>query len=313
MVTAAATPRKKKKYGLRYQYAKNKYLFALLIPGLLYYALFHYGPLYGLQIAFKNYVFSLGIWGSHWVGLENFRDMFVMRSFREVFRNTLLISFYKLVTGFPAPIFFAILLNELMNRPYRKVVQTISYLPHFISWVVLGGLFVQFLSPTTGPINILLKAMGIKPIYFLGSARWFRSVLVLTSIWKGIGWGSIVYLAALSNVDPQLHEAAIIDGANRFQSIMHVTIPALTPVITIMLILATGSLVSDDFDQIFNLYNPAVYKVADVLGTYTYRVGLVEFKYSFSTAVGLFRNVLSFSLVALTNVIAKRINEYGLW
>jgi putative aldouronate transport system permease protein len=196
---------------------------------------------------------------------------------------------------------------------FKKAVQTISYLPHFVSWVILGGLFIQFLSPSTGPINILLKSLGLKPVYFLADKNWFRPVLVITSIWKGAGWGSIIYLASLAGIDPQLYEAAEIDGAGRFRKALSITIPSLVPVITIMLIFSVGGIVKDDFDQIFNLYNPAVYSVGDVLGTYTYRVGLIEMRYSFSAAVGLFTNVVSFLLIIITNGITRRINEYGLW
>ncbi|NLC44264.1 MAG: sugar ABC transporter permease, partial [Clostridiales bacterium] len=259
------------------------------------------------------YRFNLGILGSKWVGFDNFIELFSVNSFKEVFTNTIVISFYKLVLGFPAPIIFAILLNEMRNQKYKRIAQTISYLPHFLSWVILGGIFMQFLSPSDGPINIILKHFGYKPIYFIADVKWFRTVLVTTSIWKDFGWSSIVFLAALTGINPEIYEAAEIDGANRIQRIIHVTIPGLTPVITIMFIFAVGKLITDDFDQIFNLYNPAVYKVGDVLSTYTYRVGLVQMRYSYATAVGMFKNIISFALVLTANTITKRINEYGLW
>jgi putative aldouronate transport system permease protein len=295
------------------RYWKHRYLVILFLPGLIYYGVFCYTPMYGVQIAFKNFIFRLGIMDSPWVGLENFRLLFSMGSFREVFRNTIIISSLKLVWGFPAPIIFALLLNEMRALRFKKVIQTLSYLPHFVSWVILGGLFVQFLSPSTGPINILLKSLGLNPVYFLADKSWFRPVLVATSIWKGIGWGSIIYLASLAGVDPQLYEAADIDGAGRFRKMINISLPSLAPVITIMFIFSVGGIVKDDFDQIFNLYNPAVYSVGDVLGTYTYRVGLIDMRYSFSTAVGLFTNVISFVLILTANWIAKRINDYGLW
>jgi putative aldouronate transport system permease protein len=294
-------------------YWKHRYLVFLFLPAVIYYAVFCYAPLYGVQIAFKNFIFRLGVMKSPWVGLDNFQRLFSMGSFRQVFMNTVIISSLKLFFGFPAPIIFALLLNEMRALRFKKAVQTISYLPHFVSWVILGGLFIQFLSPSTGPINIVLKSIGFKPIYFLADKNWFRPVLVLTSIWKGIGWGSIIYLASLSGIDPGLYEAADIDGAGRFRKIISITLPSLIPVITIMFIFSVGSIVKDDFDQIFNLYNPAVYSVGDVLGTYTYRVGLVDMQYSFSTAVGLFTNVISFVLIVITNWITKRVNEYGLW
>ena len=296
-----------------YFYWKYRYLTILFVPAVLYYAVFAYAPLYGIQIAFKEYMFNKGIWGSKWIGFDNFRLLFLVGSFREIFVNTIIISFYKLVWGFPAPIIFAILLSELRSKRFLKSVQTISYLPHFLSWVILAGLFMQFLSPSTGPVNVLISSLGLKPIYFLADKNWFRSVLVVTSIWKGVGWGSIIYFASISNINPEMYEGATVDGANRFQRVIYITIPSLAPVITIMLIFAAGNLIRDDFDQIFNLYNPAVYKVADVLSTYTYRMGLVEMKYEFSTAAGLFTNLVSFILVFLANFIAKRINEYGVW
>lgn len=295
------------------QYWKNRYLFILLIPVLAYYIIFHYAPMYGIQIAFKDYKFRLGIAGSPWTGLSNFKLLFNMGSFWEVFGNTLIISVYKLLVGFPAPILFAILMSELRGKVFKKTVQTISYLPHFISWVVLGGIFIQFLSPSTGPINQILQALGLDPIYFLGDTKWFRGTLVATSVWKGLGWNSIIYLAAITGIDAELYEAAEIDGAGRLRKIMNVTLPGLVPVITVMLIFNVGGIVNDDFDQIFNLYNAAVYKVGDVLGTYTYRVGMVDMRYSFSTAVGLFKNVIAFALIIITNSVTKRVNEYGIW
>jgi len=295
-----------------YLYKKHLTLTVMFIPVVLYYILFHYVPMYGAIIAFKNYSFVKGIIGSEWIGFENFQRMFKSPSFIEVFRNTLVISVYRLITGFPAPIIFALLLNELTCSRFKKTVQTISYLPHFLSWVVLGGMFMQLLS-LSGPINIILKSMGIEPIFFLGDKKYFRGVLVVTSLWKGVGWSSIVYLAALTGVDPQLYEAARIDGANRFKQILHVTLPSLIPVITIMFIFQVGAIINDDFDQIFNLYNEAVYSVGDVISTYNYRMGLINNEYGYSTAVGLFKNVISVTLIVITNMISRKYSEYGIW
>jgi putative aldouronate transport system permease protein len=294
-------------------YYKHRYLMLLMVPGIAYYLVFHYAPMFGIQLAFKNFIVAKGIWGSPWVGFHYFQVLFKYPSFWLVFRNTLVISAYKISVGFGMPIIFAILLNEIGFLPYKKVTQTLSYLPHFISWVVLGGLLRQFLSPSMGPINIWLKAMGLKPIFFLGDPAWFRFTLVVTSIWKGVGWGSIVYLATIAGIDPQLYEAAVIDGAGRFRRMFSITIPSLMPVITIMLIFAVRGIVGDDFDQIFNLYNSAVYSVGDVLSTYIYRVGLQNFDFSLSTAVNLFRNVIAFVLIVAANAVAKRVNEYGIW
>jgi putative aldouronate transport system permease protein len=282
---------------------KFRYLYIMLIPGLIYFFVFKYIPIYGLLIAFKDYKFKLGIMGSEWIGLENFKLMFSYESFWEVFKNTIILSFARIIFSFPAPIILAIFLNEIKNIIFKRTIQTISYLPHFVSWVVLGGLFLQFLSPSIGPINVILKSMGIKPIYFMADNAWFRQVLVVTFIWKNAGWGSIIYLAALSNIDPQLYDSAHIDGANRMQRIIHITVPSLAPVITIMLIFEMGKIINDNFDQIFNMYNPAVYKVADVISTYTYRVGLVEMKYSMSTAIGLYKNIISFSMIIMAKAL----------
>ncbi|MEG2253242.1 MAG: ABC transporter permease subunit [Clostridia bacterium] len=294
-------------------YWKYRELVMLFIPAIIFYILFKYLPILGVQIAFKKYMFRLGIWGSPWVGFDNFTKLFQMASFWEVLRNTFIISGLKLLIGFPAPIILALLLNEIRGVRFKRTVQTISYLPHFLSWVILSGIFIQFLSPSIGPINILIKSMGGQPIYFLGDEKWFRTVLITTHVWKSVGWGTIVYLAALTSVNPEYYEAAYLDGATRWHCTRYITIPTLAPVITIMLIFAVGSVIEDDFSQIYNLYNEAVYSVGDVISTYTYRRGLVKMDYSFAAAVDLFKNLFAFILIVTTNQIANRVNEYGLW
>lgn len=291
----------------------HRALLLLLVPAMIYYIVFHYAPMLGMQIAFRDYKLLAGIWRSPWVGLENFRDMFGMSLFTRVFRNTVVISGLKLLVSFPAPIVFAILLSELSNATFKRVSQTISYLPHFLSWVVLSGIFIQLLSPTLGPFGAIFKALGGEMPYLMGSNRYFRGVLVATAVWKSFGWNSVVYFAAITNVNPELLEAAAIDGAGRFRRILHVTLPALTPVITLMLIMSVGTIVSDDFDQIFNLLNPAVKEVGDVLGTYIYHRGFENMDYSFATAAGLFQNVISFGLILIVNGAARRISDYGIW
>jgi len=294
-------------------YWKKKWIFLMLVPAIVYYIIFKYIPMYGATLAFKDYHIKAGIWGSPWAGLKYFKQLFGMNSFIEVLGNTLLISLYKLCFGFPVPILFAILLNEMRGNRVKKAVQTISYLPHFLSWVVLASIFTQFLSPSTGPFVKLLEKMGMEPIYVLTSPKYFRSFLVLSSVWKSIGWGSIVYLGALGNIDTELYDAASVDGCNRLQKIWHVTLPGLAPVITIMLLLEIGKLLNDDFDQIFNLYNEAVYRVGDVISTFIYRIGLLGVNYSLATAAGLFKNVLALILILGANAITKKINDYGLW
>lgn len=294
-------------------YKNNRYLMLIFLPVLLYYIIFKYLPMYGVILAFKQYNFFDGVLKSPWVGLENFRDMFRGVSFKIVFANTFIFAGMKMLFGFPAPIFLAILFNELRNKHFKKITQTITYLPYFFSWVVIGGVIVQLLSPSSGPIGYIFTLMGLKPIAFMIEPFWFRIVILLSFIWKNIGWSSIVYIAAIAGINPELYEAAYVDGATRLKRIWNITIPCLLPAITIMFILNTGTVIIDEFDQIFNLYNVAVYSVGDVISTYTYRVGLVNMEYSFGTAVGLFKNIIALTLVLLTNTIAKRLNEYSLW
>jgi len=294
------------------KYKDNRYLMLIFLPVILCYFIFKYVPIYGVILAFKHYNFSDGILGSPWAGLDNFRSMFRGISFMNVFRNTLVISSLKLIFGFPAPVFLAVLFNELRNRHFKKITQTVSYLPYFFSWVVIGGVLTQILS-ASGPIGYVFSTLGMKPISFMIDPFWFRVVVVLSSIWKNIGWGSIVYLAAIAGINPELYEAAYVDGATRIKRIINITIPCIVPTITIMFILNAGNIIYDDFDQIFNMYNPAVYKVGDVISTYTYREGLVNMEYSYGTAVGLFRNIIALAVVLATNTITKKINEYSLW
>ena len=294
-------------------YWKNRYLLLLLLPGIIFYILFRYKPMYGILIAFKDYRLLEGVWKSPWHDLEFYRRTFLSKSFWDVFKNTLIISSFKLLFGFPAPIILALLLNEVRNMMFKRVVQTISYIPYFISWVVLSGIFIDILSPSSGPVNFIIKALTGDTIYFLGDSTYFRGTVVVLSIWKGIGYGAVVYLAALAGVNPEMYEAAIIDGANRWKQAIYITLPSLLPVIVILFILNVGTIVEDDFDQIFNLYKPAVYSVGDVLSTYVYRQGIKQMQYSYATAVGLFQNILAFILVYVTNKLSKKIGEYGIW
>jgi putative aldouronate transport system permease protein len=302
-----------KRIGVFYPYWKHRNLMILMLPGMLYYAIFHYGPMYGAIIAFKDYQLLEGVFASPWVGLDNFTRLFDNDSFLEAFRNTLLISLYKLIFGFPAPIVFALLLNEIRLVLFKQLVQTITYMPHFVSWVILAGMMIPFLSPSIGPVNAVLKYAGLDPIYFLADTHWFRTVLVVSDTWKDLGWGSIIYFASLAGINRELYESADVDGANRFKKMWHITLPGIFPAIVIMFIFAVGKLIQDDFDQVFNLYNPAVYEVGDVVSTYVYRVGLVGLDYSLAAAVGLFKNVIALFMVAGANWLTKRFSEYSLW
>lgn len=281
------------------------FLIMLIIP-LTFLIIFNYGPMYGVLIAFKNYSPGLGIWASPWNNFDHFRRMFTDFTFIRALKNTLVISFWKILIGFPAPIILALLLNELRSERFKKVTQTISYLPYFLSWVVVAAMIIEIFSPQRGIINTIIVALGFNPIHFLGSDKWFVPTLILTDIWKGIGYGSIVYLAAITGVDPALYEAAEMDGASRFQKMWNITIPSITPIILVMLILRVGGVLNAGFDQILNLYNPSVYNVADIIDTYVYRIGLIDFNFDYSTAVGLFKNFVGLILVGGSNYIVRK-------
>lgn len=291
----------------------NGDLMLLMLPVVAYYVIFSYIPMAGIVIAFKEYRLLDGIWGSPWVGLKQFEVLFQTPSFFEVLRNTVVISALRILFGFPAPILLALLLNELRSEKYKRVIQTISYLPHFLSWVVLAGIFLQFLSPSSGPINILLTKMGLQPIYFLGQPSTFVPTIIATGIWQSIGWGSIIYLAAISGISPELYESALLDGANRLKRIWYITLPSIAPTIVVLFILNMGSILNGGFDQIFNLYNDAVMSVADILDTYVYRRGLTGLQYSYAAAVGLFKNGIGFLFVFATNLFARKLGDASLW
>lgn len=292
---------------------KKKYLYILLIPAVVYFLIFNYVPMYGIIIAFKDFNFSKGILGSPWIGFENFRYMFGLSDFYTVFWNSLYLSFLRLVIGFPFPILLALLLNEMRNRTYQRITQTIIYLPHFISWVVIGGILVNFLSPSWGVVNIFLKQFGFEPVFFLADTNYFRPLVILSSMWKESGWESILYLAAMVGINTELYEAASIDGANRFQKIRYVTLPGIKSTIIILLILRLGHIMGNGFEQIFVLQNPLNLSVSEVFETYVYRVGLIGGRFSFGTTVGLFTSVIGLIFLVASNQIAKWMKEDGIW
>ncbi len=295
------------------RFIKYHELFLMLLIPMAYYIIFHYVPMYGIIIAFKDFNLMKGIMNSPWAGMKYFRQVWANPMFFQAFNNTLIISGLKLVITFPAPVLLALLLNEIGSMKFKRVVQTVSYLHHFISWVVLSAIVINFLSPSVGPVNALIKSLGGDSINFVADKRYFRTVLVVSTLWKSVGWGTIVYLAAFSAINPELYEAAVLDGAGRFRQTIHVTIPAIMPVVTIMLIFAVGGIINDDFDQIYNLYNQAVTSVSEVISTYVYKIGLLQMNYSFGAAVGVFKNVIAFALVVMTNAIAKKVSDYGIW
>jgi putative aldouronate transport system permease protein len=292
---------------------RDQLLILMILPVIAYYVVFSYMPMYGVIIAFKDYRPGRGIWGSSWVGLQHFQQFFQGFFFKRLFRNTLLISVYGIVFGFPVPIAFALLLNEFKDSPFKRVIQTISYLPHFISIVVVCGMLVNFLSPQNGIVNIVLEQLIGKKINFLNDPKWFRTIYVGSGIWQEFGWSSIIYLAALSGIDPNLYEAAKIDGAGRWRQLWHISLPGIKATVVTLLILSVGNMMSVGFEKIILLYTQATYETADVISTYVYRMGIQSTQYSFSAAVGLFNSVINMILLLTCNWISRRVSGYGLW
>ena len=288
---------------------RYKYQYLLLIPAILYFFIFHYVPMYGVIISFKDYSFKKGILGSDWVGLENFIYMFNLNDFYRVFWNSFCLSFLRLIFEFPVPIIIALLLNEIGSKRFKKITQTAIYLPHFISWAVIGGILVNFLSPTWGVVNDIIQRLGFEPIFFLGDPKYFRTTVVISSIWKEAGWGTIIYLAAITGIDVEQYEAATVDGANRWQRLIYITLPNIKTTIILMLILRMGSIMSNGFEQIYTLQNTQNLSVSEVFETYTYRVGLLGGRFSFATTVGLFASVISMIFLLTTNFISKKMGE----
>lgn len=287
-------------------------LFLMMIPGILFFAVFKYIPMYGITIAFKEFSIKAGILGSKWIGFHYFKILFSDPDFYRILYNTIIFSILKLVTGFPGPIVLALMLNELKNQKYKKIVQTVVYFPHFLSWVIVGGIFIQIFG-SAGDINRIMYELTGTKINFLTNPFWFRVIIIVSSIWKEVGWGTIVYLAALSAVDVDLNDAAYVDGANKFRRIWHISLPGIRPTIVILFILRIGNILEVGFEQIYMLSSPVIYNVADVFSTYVFRVGMQNARYSYTTAIGLFQNVVGLILLLATNRIANKVGEYGIW
>ena len=302
---------------VRHFFADYFWLHLMVLPGLAFFILFKYVPMYGIIIAFKNYKGAgggyAGIASAPWIGLKNFQTFFSSLYAGRVFGNTIYISLLRLVFSFPAPILLALLINEIRKNWFKRTVQTITYMPYFLSWVVVAGLLNTLLSPDMGAINVLIKSLGGTPVYFLTSKNWFRPILVISEIWKSIGYGSIVYLAAITGIDQEQYEAARVDGATKMQQIIHITIPEISEIIAIMLILQIGRMFDDNFDQIYNLYSPSVYEVSDVFETYIYRNGIQSSKFSYSAAVGLVKSVIVLVMIIFSNRASKRLGAQGLF
>ncbi|MGQ7847218.1 ABC transporter permease [Granulosicoccus sp. 3-233] len=288
-------------------------IYLLLAPLIIWFLLFLYKPMYGLQIAFKDFSLFKGVDASPWVGLEHFRSLFDSDMFIRAIKNTFIISFLNLLIGFPMPIILALMFNEIAQGKFRKTVQTIVYLPHFISLVIIAGIVINIFSPSTGVVNLLLQKLGFDPIYFLTQPEWFRPIFIGSGIWQEAGFQSIVYLAAIAGVSPSLYESAVVDGASRWQMMWKITLPCILPTIIIMLIIRIGNLLEVGFELIILLYQPATFQTADVINTFIYRQGLVGNQYDVAAAAGLFNAVVAFILVMTANTISRRFTRTSLW
>lgn len=292
---------------------KNWDLYLLVFPIIAYFIIFKYVPMYGLQIAFKDFIAVDGIFNSPWVGLEHFERFFQSFYFERLLSNTLLIGLYELAVGFPIPIILALMINEVKNKYFKSFIQTITYAPHFLSVVVVVGILYLLLSPQTGIINQLIVILGGEPIYFMAEPAWFKTIFVFSGVWQNMGWSSIIYLAALSAIDPQLHEAAKIDGASRLQRIWYINLPSIKPTIIIMLILQCGSILGVGFEKVFLMQNSLNMSASDVISTHIYRTGILGADYSYSTAIGLFESFVNLIILLLVNYTARKVNKVSLW
>ncbi len=288
-------------------------LHIMVIPGVILTFIYHYIPMAGIIMAFQKFVPAKGFFKSKWVGLDNFEYMMDLPNIKSVIFNTISISLMKIIVGLIVPVIFALLLNEMRREKYKRTLQTIIYFPHFLSWVILGGIFIDVLSPSSGIVNQILGFFGIDPIFFLGDEKWFPFTLVITNTWKNFGYDTIVYLAALTSIDMALYEAAYVDGAGRWKQTLHVTLPGILPIVTLMTVLALGNILNAGFDQVFNLYSPQVYSTGDILDTLVYRIGLIDAQFSVATAVGLFKSVISLVLILISNKLANKYAGYRIF
>jgi putative aldouronate transport system permease protein len=282
----------------------------MLLPAVILVFIFNYIPMFGIAMAFQKFLPAKGVFGSKWIGLDNFKFMIEMPDTFQVLWNTVYIAILKIGAGLVVPILFALLLNEVRKTYFKRTIQTLIYLPHFLSWVILGGILIDVLSPSTGIINEFLGVLGIEPIFFLGDTKIFPFTLVITNTWKDFGFNTIVYLAALTGIDQSLYEAAVVDGADRWKQTIHVTLPGIMPIVVLMTTLSLGNVLNAGFDQVFNLYSPIVYKTGDIIDTLVYRIGLVDAQYGLATAVGLFKSVVSFVLITISYKLADKYAGY---
>ncbi|MCM3782640.1 ABC transporter permease subunit [Neobacillus mesonae] len=294
-------------------WTKNWELYLLFLPVIAYFIIFHYIPMYGVQIAFKDFIANKGISGSPWVGFEHFERFFDSFYFWRIISNTLGIGIYELIVGFPIPIILALMIHELRTGKFRKFVQTVTYMPHFLSTIVMVGIIMMFLSPVSGLVNVVISLFGGEPISFMTEPGWFKSIYVWSGVWQTMGWSSIIYIAALAGIDPQLHEAARVDGASRLRRIWHINIPGIAPTIIVLLILNMGSILGVGFEKVFLMQNNLNMESSDVISTNVYRSGILGAQYSFSAAVGLFNSIVNFIMLIIVNRIARKVSSSSLW
>jgi len=310
--TSTLTQRSSAKDRLK-KIASSWQLYVLILPAFIYFIVFHYGPMYGVQIAFKNYMPSLGIWGSPWVGFAHFKRFFDSYYFWDLIRNTVGISLYSLIVGFPLPIILALALNEVKDGPFKKTVQTITYAPHFISVVVIVGMVIAFLSPSSGILNNALQFLGFESKAYMEDPAWFKTIYVLSGVWQSTGWSSVIYMAALSGIDPQLHEAATIDGASRLQRLWNINLPYLMPTMIILLIMNFGSVMSVGHEKVLLMQNPLNMPSSNIIATFTYQQGLLDAQFSYAAAIGLFNSAINAVLLLFVNKISKKVSETSLF
>ncbi|OAS13466.1 ABC transporter permease [Paenibacillus oryzisoli] len=292
---------------------KNYDLYLLLVPGIIFFFVFCYVPMLGLVVAFKDYNIFKGILDSDWVGLHHFKEMLQIQDFYRIVRNTLLLNVLGLIVGFPAPIILALMLNEIRAKYFKKISQSLLYLPHFMSWVIMGGIIYNLLSPKYGIVNSVMRFIGMEEIYFMIEETWWVIIYTLSSVWAGAGWGTIIYLAAMTMIDPSLYEAAVMDGAGRWKKIVHITLPGIMPTVIILLILNIGHMVSIGFEHPFALQNPVVTSISEVISTYVYSSGIKQGQFGITTAIGMSQSIINLILVLGANYFAKRLGKEGLW
>ena len=310
---ASYVPRKRFAQRLWMDLKRNRALYLLILPVVVYYIIFAYVPMYGVQLAFKNFIAKEGILGSPWVGFDNFSRFFSSYNFMSLLKNTLGISIYSLAVGFPLPIVFALLLNYVRSTKLKKTVQMVSYAPYFISTVVMCGMIIIFLQPSTGIMNQIREMLGLESVAYLSVPEYFKSIYVWTGVWQGLGWSTIIYISALSGVDYEMHEAAIMDGATKIRRMWSIDLPSILPTAVMLLILNFGGIMNVGFEKVFLLQNSLNQRTSDVISTYVYRVGMINNDYGYSTAVGLFNSVINVILLVSVNQIAKKITKVGLW